>query len=48
MRRTFSKLDVYGKRPLRYLLRYQDTFPETPAVEGAEVAANGYEGFLLQ
>jgi CRISPR/Cas system-associated exonuclease Cas4 (RecB family) len=30
MRLTFSKLDTYGKCPLRFRLRYQERLPEAP------------------
>ncbi len=38
MKLTFSKLDAYGKCPLRYRLRYHDKFPETPRSRGRNLS----------
>ncbi len=38
MKLTFSKLDAYGKCPLRYRLRYHEKFPETPRSRGRNLS----------
>lgn len=38
MKLTFSKLDAYGKCPLRYRLRYHEKMPETPRIRGRNLS----------
>ena len=49
MKLTFSKLDTYGKCPLRYRLRYQERLPEKPRRSGnlSLILHQALEGFLL-